>query len=271
MNRFKSFNWVLSLACVAGITANGVAFGHGGGHGGGGHSGGHAGGGHVGGGHVGGGHVGGGHVGGGHVGTGHVGSGGHHYGNSHHVTHGGFYGGIGLGFYSGYRGYGYGNYGVGNGSFYNQPVYRQPVYASPVYSQPISSNVVYPGSSAVVTSPQVIVSTPSVVYDNGEIVLFSPPDNTQDVQYTLNGTAFTMKPGSVQKFTHDRTWTIDVNLGNGQTVKYTLSTGFFKFTQSESGIGLFSTKDQPQVAAPVPESVCSELPETKSPAPMPGE
>lgn len=266
MSRFMSFKWVLALTCVTGITANGVAFGHGGGgHSGGGHSGG---GGHMGGSHMGGGHTGGGaHMGGGH----HYVNSGHHYGGTY-GGFGGFYGGIGgLGFYGGSPGYGYGNYGAGNGYYYTQPVYSQPVYTPTVYGQPVYSNSVSTSNFPVLTSPPVTSSASQVVYDNGEIVLFSPPGNTQDVQYILNGTAFTMKPGTMQKFTNDRTWTIDVNMGSGQTVKYTLSTGYFKFKQSESGVGLFSTKDQPEVAAPVPESLSTEKPETKTPAPMPAE
>jgi hypothetical protein len=107
-----------------------------------------------------------------------------------------------------------------------------------------------------------------VTYDNGEIVLFSPPTNTQEAQYTLNGNAYSMKPGTVQKLTNDRNWTIDVNLGNGQTAKYTLSTGRYKFKQSDSGMGLFTTQDQPgaSVATGTPATTT-----TPAPSPMPVE
>ena len=82
-----------------------------------------------------------------------------------------------------------------------------------------------------------------------------------------------MKPGTLQKFANDRTWTIDVNLGNGQHAKYTLSTGRFKFKQSETGNGLFSTKDSPDAPAPVPEPDSTAIPanDLAAPVPMPGE
>ena len=261
--------WVVSLACVAGVFVSATAFAHGGGghggggHGGGGHAGGHSGG-HVGGGH----HSGGGHhySGGGHS---HGGSG-HHYGGGGYGGFGGFYGGIGgLGYYGGYPSYGYGNYGYGNGFYTAQPIYSQPVYSTGIYSQPVNTNPIYFGNAPVVTSQQVVSSTPQTVYDNGEIVLFSPPSNTQDVQYSLNGNPYTMKPGTLQKFTNDRTWTIDVSTGSGQTVKYTLSTGRFKFKQFESGMGLFTTQDQPESPVAVPESASPSSPATTTPAPTP--
>ena len=80
-----------------------------------------------------------------------------------------------------------------------------------------------------------------------------------------------MKPGTSQSFTNDRTWTIDFNAGNGQTIKYTLTTGRFKFKPTNSGVGLFSTQDTPEVAAPVPESVASDSTQSPTPAPKPAE
>ena len=215
--------------------------------------------------------------------------------------YGGLYGG-----YSGYRGYetgypanAYGServYGNGNtfyeglgprgirgGIYYSQPIDPTTRRPRPLFNrQPSSSaqpfdgsvpNRIYSGSSPVITTPTVISTSPPVVYDNGEIIVFSPPNNSVDVQYALNGVSYTMKPGTLQKFANDRTWTIDVNLGNGQHAKYTLSTGRFKFKQSETGIGLFSTKDSPDAPAPVPEPDSTAIPanDLAAPVPMPGE
>ncbi len=193
--------------------------------------------------------------------------------------YGGLYGG-----YSGYRGYetGYpantdgsrrvygdafeGNIGraeTGGGLYYSQPFEtigrpairpfnrrnRGPIY--PTDATPMRQ--IYTGSSPVVTTPPAILESPPAIHDQGEIVLFSPPTNTIEVHYSLNGTSYTMKPGSLQKFANDRTWTIEVNLGNGQSTRYTLHTGRFKFKQSETGMGLFSTQESPEVAAPAPD------------------
>lgn len=158
----------------------------------------------------------------------------------------GYYGSYGYPGYGYGRGYGYGGYGgYGNyGSYYNQPSYynnSQPIYSDPGYAQ-----------------PAVPMSQPAT-YDGGEIVLFTSPDTAGDVQFTLNGTPYQLKPGEVQRLTNDRQWTIEYAGSNGQPVqRFTLSTGRYKFKPTGNGISLFSTQDQPGIGqqangpAPVP-------------------
>ena len=211
--------------------------------------------------------------------------------------YGGLYGG-----YNGYRGYetgypanaygssrayGYGNANqyspgprvIGGGIYYSQPAFptirpsspflnRQPNDSSRVYGGAIPSRI-YPDSSPVQSTPVVTESSPQITFDNGEILLFSPPTNTVDAQYSLNGVSYTMKPGSMQKFTNDRIWIINVNLGGGQNTKYTLSTGRYKFKQSEAGLGLFATQQSPETPAPVPTPDSSATPAIEHPAPVP--
>ena len=211
--------------------------------------------------------------------------------------YGGLYGG-----YSGYRGYetgypanAYGSrrtYGYANaneyspgprvirgGIYYSQPAYppirqsspflnRQPNDSTRVYNETTPSRI-YPDISPVHSTPAVTESSPSVTYDNGEILLFSPPTNTVDAQYSLNGVSYSMKPGSVQKFTNDRIWIINVNLGNGQNTKYTLSTGRYKFKQTEMGLGLFTTQQSPEAPAKVAGPEASATPANEQPAPVP--
>lgn len=172
---------------------------------------------------------------------------------------GGFYGSYspnyGLNFGYGRGGYGWGGYGrgyggyygrgwgYGNGYYYNQPYYySQPYYSQPVYTQPVH------------TMP----SAPT--FDGGEIVLFTTPDVPGDVQYTLNGVAYQLRPGSVQRFRNDRLWTIEVASGVGQSPQqFTLVSGRYKFKPTANGIALVSTQDLPGVSqqatslpAPVP-------------------
>ena len=144
------------------------------------------------------------------------------YGNG---GYGGYRGGYGSRGYGGYRGYGYGGYGYpGYGGYYSQPYY-QPSYSQPVYTQP------------AYTAP---------IYDGGEIVLFSAANMPGDVQYTLNGVPYQMKPGSVQRFTNDRTWTIEVATGSGQSPQqFTLVSGRYKFKPLANGIALVQTQDLP--------------------------
>ncbi len=183
--------------------------------------------------------MGGGHMGGGH----HTGGGGHHYGGG-----GGFYGG---GLYSGFGSYygsglGYGSRYYGNGYGYSSPYY---------YNQPAVRS--YP----VYATQQYTVSTPQYVPDGGEIVLFNPTNATTDVSYTLNGTPYTIKPGSVQRFTNDRLWTIEFPSNGTASLRYTLVAGRYKFKPSGSGMGLFQTQDSPDT--PV------QAPATLGPAPIP--
>lgn len=158
----------------------------------------------------------------------------------------------------GYGGYGYGpgyGYGSGYGPGYGYgpppvivrpyPIYQpQPVYVQPQYIQ-------QPAVGYVPTSP-------SPLADGGEILLFSPTTNPGDVRYTLNGNPYTMAPGTKQKFTNDRTWTIEFESSPGRVSQYTLTSSRYKFKPSDAGLGLFQTQDLPESApqglpaAPIP-------------------
>ncbi len=164
----------------------------------------------------------------------------------------------------GYGGYGYGpGYGYGSGYGYGYgppavvvrpyPVYQpQPVYVQPQYVQPQ-----YIQQPAVVRESYTSV-TPSPLADGGEILLFSPASNPGDVRYTLNGIPYTMSPGTKQKFTNDRTWTIEFESSPGRVAQYTLISSRYKFKPSDAGLGLFQTQDLPESArqtlpaAPIP-------------------
>ena len=208
----------------------------------------------------------------------------------------GFGGGYGGGFGGGF-GYPYGNYGLGSPFYYAQPIYSTfnqpnysyfqtplystrlyapPIYASPINNQPIyvptlnrqqvDSNPINLRSSQVATVLKINPAPPQATYDNGEIVIFSPPTNTREVQYALNGATYTMKPGTLQKFSNDRVWKIETSL-NGQSVKYTLSAGRYKFSQYGNVMNLYTTKEQPEAPVTPPPPV--PAPETPPPAPSP--
>lgn len=155
--------------------------------------------------------------------------------------------GVGNGYYGpGYYGpYGYGPYGYGPAVvvaprpvYVPPPVYvqPQPVYVQP---QPVQPQPVYSPTTA-------LPAAPSPYADGGEIVLFSPSTNTSDIRYMLNGHQYTMKPGTKQRFTNDRTWTVQYESLPGQVVTYTLHSVHYKFKQSESGLSLFKTQDTPE-------------------------
>ena len=143
--------------------------------------------------------------------------------------------------------YGYRGYGLPPVVIAPRPVYvPQPVYVSPQpgYFQPQPQYVPAPAGSYVVPSNP--LSRP----DLGEITLFSPSSNSFDVPYTLNGHPYSMRPGTKQKFTNDRTWTIEFESTPGQLVRYTLVSARYKFKLTDTGLGLFQTQDLPDVAQP---------------------
>lgn len=155
--------------------------------------------------------------------------------------------------------HGYGGYGYGPAPVYVQPypVYQpQPVYVQPqpVYAQPqyLPQPNYVRGSS--------IPSSPTPIADGGEIMLFSPATNLDDVRYTLNGHPYTMAPGTKQKFKNDRTWTVEFESSSGRFAQYTLTSSRYKFKPTDAGLGLYQTQDLPETApqaipaAPIPDA-----------------
>jgi hypothetical protein len=172
------------------------------------------------------------------------------------------YGAMPMGQYAGYMSNGYGGYYVprnapGNnfegsqfrnagglivpsqGGVYNAPrqmpgrwVPTQQAYAQPSNSQ--QSGIQQTSS----TAPQ--------NFDGGEVVLFSAANTPGDVQYTLNGVSYVMKPDQVQRFTNDRRWIIEIPSSAGQAQqRFTLVTGRYKFKPAANGVELVQTADQP--------------------------
>lgn len=188
---------------------------------------------------------------------------------------GGMYSPYGWGGYAGYYGgFGY-PWGFFAPSYFN---YGSSIYSSPIVQQPVFGNSDYVGRSPVISmpqlnSPQFSSSVPATTVDNGEIVVFSPPSNTGEVQYNLNGMTYTMKPGTLQRFRNDRSWVIEINDGTGQVLKYALTTGTYKFKQSNSTFGLYTSDDKPDGSAPAvnpPETVPPKPSgDTAVPAPAP--
>lgn len=72
------------------------------------------------------------------------------------------------------------------------------------------------------------------------IRIVNPPANRDAVSYTLNGFAFTIRPGEKQDLQGDRRWVIDFDRG-GQFGKasYGLYPGVFTFTPSQRGWELY--------------------------------
>ena len=102
-------------------------------------------------------------------------------------------------------------------------------------------------------APSPVVVAPQRVYDNGPIVITSPTTNDKAVDYSLNGTRFTIEPGQSQKFKHDRDWIVEFNRGSGRaTGEYVLKSATYKFKQTANGWELFEAANSPAVREPLP-------------------
>ena len=232
---------VLSVVFILGVSNASFAQHHGGGH--------HSGGGHYSGGSV------------------------HHGGGAHNHYHGGGYygGGFGGSGYNNYWGYGAPQYGYGSGfgiGIYSSPQYYSPpqYYAAPqYYSAPTYSTPGYSYPSTVGVTPRAPIAQP--VFDNGPIVITSPATNGKSIDYTLNGSRFSIKPGQSQKFTHDRDWIVEFSRGNGMGAgQYTLKATTYKFKQTVKGWELFeAANNQPFIGEPLPPTDEADI----GPAPTP--
>jgi hypothetical protein len=209
----------------------------------------------------------------------------------------GFGGGVGGGFGNPYGFYGglspynfaqpiYSTFNQPNYSYFRQPIYstrlydpsiyvppviNQPIYVPTLNRQQVDSNLSDVRRIQIAVAPKVNPAPPQATYDNREILIFSPPTNTRDVQYALNSATYTMKPGTLQKFTNDRVWTIETNV-NGQAVKYNLSAGRYKFSQYGNVMNLYTTKENPEspaAASSLPSIPAPPAPASDTPAPSP--
>lgn len=164
----------------------------------------------------------------------------------------------GPGYYG--RGYGPGYYGPGYGSGYGPGYYRPGLgygYApAPVVISPRPVYVPQP----VYAQPQ-YGAAPTSLPDGGEIMLFNPGSSQVEVRYTLNGQLYTLPPGTKQSLTNDRTWSVQFESAPGQVTTYTLKSARYKFKSTQTGLGLFQTQDNPEVAQP------SGLPAAPVPSP----
>lgn len=144
---------------------------------------------------------------------------------------------------------------------YGQSIYQQP--APQVYVNPVGPVYGNTGGYFNASVPQNVVpyslqaNSVAALPRGGSIKIFNPSDSGGEVKYTLNGTPFTIKPGSSQLLPYDRTWTVEFGSGGAAgNVRYSLQPGAYKFKVTDAGWNLFQSQDQSAVAeippAPIP-------------------
>jgi len=97
--------------------------------------------------------------------------------------------------------------------------------------------------------PQNVLPAAVGPQSSGTIRIFNPADSGGEVAYSLNDVTYSIKPGYSQVIEADRTWVISFGSGGQRgDVRYTLSSGNFKFKATSVGWELLRTADQPASA-----------------------
>jgi hypothetical protein len=103
-----------------------------------------------------------------------------------------------------------------------------------------------------------------------QIRIVNPADSGGEVQYSLNGTAYSIRPGYGQVIDNDRQWVISFGSGGIRgDVRYTLAQGTFKFKVLETGWELVRAADQPAFVQGQPPTNSPTFSPTLAPAPVP--
>jgi hypothetical protein len=170
----------------------------------------------------------------------------------------GYRGGYGYpGFYGygpGYGPYGYGGYGAAGYGYAGPGGYSG-------YGMPAAINTVQQSPTFIQSQTVVVPTSPTLVHTGEEIKLICPKTATGPLNYTLNGTLYTIQPGYSQNFRDDRTWKLEFQR-NGQgsaLVSYTLKAGTYRFGNGLEGWELR------QVVSTQP----TDLPRAPQPTPLP--
>lgn len=163
--------------------------------------------------------------------------------------------------------------GVYENGAYSQPIYgygTQPSYGlQPGYGGQPGYGTGYPNTGVVPNMGGIPANSippnvvPGTMVSYGKILIVNPADSGGDVNYVLNGSSYSIRPGQTQSLDNDRLWTIDFASGGPRgPVRYSLSPGQFKFVVKETGWEL--VRSTTQVASPtlMPQS---QIP----PAPLP--
>ncbi|MGA2068526.1 MAG: hypothetical protein ABSG86_26375 [Thermoguttaceae bacterium] len=111
-----------------------------------------------------------------------------------------------------------------------------------------SADAYPPARAYVVRRPILPDPLPAASFSGGPITISNPATNKATLNYTLDGTAYTIQPGYTQDLREDRAWAIQfsrgANLGQAQ---YGLQSGLYSFTSTDHGWELYRS-DLPRAA-----------------------
>lgn len=103
-------------------------------------------------------------------------------------------------------------------------------------------------------------------FSGGPIKIVNPVKNNMTVNYTLDGTEFTIPPGYSQNLQEDRAWVIEFSRGTDlEQVQYGLQSGVYTFAVTDQGLELYRSEFPKTVAPKVAPQPPTAAPTNPSP------
>ncbi|MGA2033274.1 MAG: hypothetical protein ABSG68_13530 [Thermoguttaceae bacterium] len=92
-------------------------------------------------------------------------------------------------------------------------------------------------------TPYAVARPVEANFSGGPITISNPATNTVTLNYTLDGTAYTIPPGYNQDVREDRAWVIQFSRGaNLDQAQYGLQSGRYTFTATDQGWELYRSE-----------------------------
>ena len=86
-------------------------------------------------------------------------------------------------------------------------------------------------------------SLPAANFSGRPITITNPATNKAALNYTLDGTAYSIQPGYSQDFREDRAWVIQFSRGaNLDQARYGLQSGLYSFASTDHGWELYRSE-----------------------------
>jgi hypothetical protein len=124
----------------------------------------------------------------------------------------------------------------------------------------------YPGTPYVAGRP--IYENPA--FSGLPIKITNPAASGVTLNYTLQGTLYTIAPGYSQDLAHDRSWVVEFNRGaNLGQARYGLEPGTYAFTHTEHGWELYRVPDVQSAPIEAPSNPPPPVALPANPAPKP--
>jgi hypothetical protein len=114
------------------------------------------------------------------------------------------------------------------------------------------------GTVAAETTSEAAMKSPT----SGTVV-FNPPELDRDISYTINGRAYTIRPGQSQELPAGTSWIIAFDGGGPTKTEYTLGEACYVFGEKDGKLTLLSRPCSVEIKNPVPLGAFSMVVDNK--------